>query len=169
MVGGEKPSQGCLTRMKHPPLDSPSSLSPPRCLVQMSSRAVCTRLSRRAQLSGVLPVLSRSLRICPSDRLAVCVVDLGLALVLVRLSARLSRRIGCRAMRLFAPALSAPRKYCERRWRGRFGVFRVVLVRFGSWSKGVDIAVLGHPPIIGDFPLPVSTAARLLFGLRLRL
>ena len=73
-----------LTRMKHPPLDSPSSLSPPRCLVRTSSRAVCTRLSRRVQPSGVLPVLSRSLRICPSDRLAVCVVGLGLALVLVR-------------------------------------------------------------------------------------
>ena len=85
MVGGEKPSRGFfLTRMKHPPLDSPSSLSHPRALLQMSSRAVCTRLSLRAQLSGVLPVLSRSSRICPSDRLAVCVVGLGLALVLVR-------------------------------------------------------------------------------------
>ena len=85
MVGGEKPSRGFfLTRMKHPPLDSPSSLSPPRCLVRTSSRAVCTRLSRLAQLSGVLPVLSRSSRICPLDRLAVCVVGLGLALVLVR-------------------------------------------------------------------------------------
>ena len=73
-----------LSCMKHPPLDSPSSLSPPRALPQMSSRAVCTRLSRRAQLSGVLPVLSRSSRICPLDRLAVCVVGLGLALVLVR-------------------------------------------------------------------------------------
>ena len=86
MVGGERPSRGFfLTRMKHPPLDSPSSLSPPRSMPQMSSRAVCTRLSLRAQLSGVLPVLSRSSRICPSDRLAVCVVGLGLALVLVRL------------------------------------------------------------------------------------
>ena len=85
MVGGEKPSRGFfLTRMKHPPLDSPSSLSHPRALLQMSSRAVCTRLSRRAQLSGVLPVLSRSSRIFPLDRLAVCVVGLGLALVLVR-------------------------------------------------------------------------------------
>lgn len=85
MVGGEKPSRGFfLTRMKHPPLDSPSSLSPPRALLRMSSRAVCTRLSRHAQLSVVLLVLSRSLRICPSDRLAVCVVGLGLALVLVR-------------------------------------------------------------------------------------
>ena len=83
-MGGEKPSQGCLTRMKHPPLDSPSSLSHPRAMPQMSSRAVCTRLSLRAQLSGVLPVLSRSSRIFPSDRLAVCVVGLGLALVLVR-------------------------------------------------------------------------------------